>query len=745
VGQSIGLDDRPVERAADDLLGFTRYRDALVKAIEESGTPLTVGIFGPWGSGKTSLLRLIEEGLPAERYRTVRFDAWKFTHEDALWRALLLRVLHELKQSAEQAKDKELSDRIERIEQSLYGDVAWTEKGKLVFDWREGLKGVAGTVLSIVLATQPGIITKIAEKAQEAIGEGKPISDITGILKALSRETVEHRQAQLRSIEQFQKEFQDILSLALPADQVLALFIDDLDRCLPEKAIEVLEAIKLFLDVPRCAFFVAVDRQVIIEGVRVRYRDFDQYSPISGPEYIEKIIQLPFQLPPLKDEQVKEFVCALDPRLPEGCDKVFALGLEPNPRKVKRTLRVFHLVWNLARELHQEGRIGELNPALLAKVVIIQNRYPELHDAVARNPSLLQELERTFREPSGEGRSGEELAIKYQSLRPMFQQPPFFVDLSAKQLDEYVYLTRTAGEGRAAVTEVSIGEQWWDDLLSRDPTRIRAAVSGIKAANQATGYIQRLLTVLKPATGYSVEQRISADSALSLLGDPRDLSETILVLPAEFVRGEGKGQRKAHIDYSFQIGKYLVTNGQYESFVKEKHYPAPMHWVEGVCPEGLRNHPVVYVNWHDAKAYCDWLTEKLHRENRLAANEAVRLPTEDEWELAARGLSGLVFPWGNEFDPGRCNTAESAIGGTTPVGVYPEGASPFGVMDMAGNVMEWTNDGDPEIACWVRGGSWRDVKDKARCAYHDRLNPRYHSDNLGFRIVIAPSQEKNLK
>ncbi|MBN1429772.1 MAG: SUMF1/EgtB/PvdO family nonheme iron enzyme, partial [Anaerolineae bacterium] len=600
--------------------------------------------------------------------------------------------------------------------------------------------------------TQPGFFKEAVEAAQKAIGEGKPVGEAVGFLKAFSRETVEHRQAQLRSIEKFQETFQDILSQALSADQVLVLFIDDLDRCLPEKAIEVLEAIKLFLDVPRCAFFVAIDRQVIIEGVRVRYRDFDQHSPISGSEYIEKIIQLPFQLPPLKDEQVEEFICALDPRLPKpkendpeqyDCDKVFALGLEPNPRKVKRTLRVFHLVWDLALQLSKKGKIEELNPALLAKVVIVQNRYPELHNTIAGNSSLLQELERTFREPPAEGRfTGKELGIKYQSLRSMFQQPSFFVDLSSKQLDEYVYLTRTASEGRVAAAEVSVSEQWWDDLISHDPTRIRAAVGGIKAADQVPIYVQRLLTVLKPATGYNVEQRISADLALSLLGDPRDFSETITVLPAEFIRGEGRQQKTARINYSFQMGKYLATNGQYGMFVKATPHSAPKHWPEGVCPDGIRNYPVVHISWRDAKAYCDWLTEKMRREDRIAAGEMIRLPREDEWELAARGLNGRVFPWGDDFDPTRCNTIESELGGTTPVGVYPDGASPCGAMDMAGNVLEWNEDGVPELACWVRGGSWKDSKEKARCAYHDRLNPAYHSDNLGFRIVIAPEQEK---
>lgn len=156
----------------------------------------------------------------------------------------------------------------------------------------------------------------------------------------------------------------------------LVVFVDDLDRCLPEKAIEVLEAIKLFLDVCGCIFVIAVDQAVVVKGIQVRYRDFAfqgenaDKMPISGFDYLEKIIQLPFYLPPVRREDMETFI-GREARLSEGCAKVFALGVETNPRKIKRTLNVFWIHKRLAE--HREKLREVIKPVRLATVVVNQN------------------------------------------------------------------------------------------------------------------------------------------------------------------------------------------------------------------------------------------------------------------------------------------------------------------------------------------------------------------------------------
>src|SRR5690606_26357350 len=151
----------------------------------------------------------------------------------------------------------------------------------------------------------------------------------------------------------------------------------------------------LFLDVPGCAFVLGIDRDVIARGIRVKYRDLA--GEIEGTRYLEKIIQLPFELPPLESQDVVGYVHALAPSLPDPrCEEVFASGsTEPNPRQIKRIINAYLFLSRLASA--RAGRLGELNDVRLAKVIVIQHGYPELYALLRREPRLLAELETYYR------------------------------------------------------------------------------------------------------------------------------------------------------------------------------------------------------------------------------------------------------------------------------------------------------------------------------------------------------------
>ncbi|MEV0322461.1 formylglycine-generating enzyme family protein [Streptomyces sp. NPDC050658] len=135
----------------------------------------------------------------------------------------------------------------------------------------------------------------------------------------------------------------------------------------------------------------------------------------------------------------------------------------------------------------------------------------------------------------------------------------------------------------------------------------------------------------------------------------------------------------------FLIGTHPVTNSQYRAFLSATNYaPRPASWLFGGYPWDRANHPVHSIRAADADAYVAWL--------RDFTGKPFRLPSEVEWEYAAKGKSGLAYPWGDEFDTRKANTFESGIHTTTPVGIYPGGHSPFGVWDMGGNVEEYVAD-----------------------------------------------------
>lgn len=194
---------------------------------------------------------------------------------------------------------------------------------------------------------------------------------------------------------------------------------------------------------------------------------------------------------------------------------------------------------------------------------------------------------------------------------------------------------------------------------------------------------------------------------------------------------------------TLRISRTPITNRQYQHFVAASHYPAPGHWLAGQPPPGAAEFPVTYVSWLDAQAFCQWA--------------GVRLPSEAEWEKAARGPDGRWWPWGDQLpDATRCHFNGQAQGvapaaqSVLPVGQWPQGASPYGVLDLAGNVWEWTNsryrrypyrasDGrealTPAGLRVVRGGSYNHDLRHIRCAARDPMAAGVRDVYIGFRVA----------
>jgi toxoflavin biosynthesis protein ToxD len=194
----------------------------------------------------------------------------------------------------------------------------------------------------------------------------------------------------------------------------------------------------------------------------------------------------------------------------------------------------------------------------------------------------------------------------------------------------------------------------------------------------------------------------------------------------------------------YAIGKFPVTNQEYRDFLLDTRYPElPTSWTFRRYPQEFSNHPAYTLSPGAADAYAGWLAKITGR--------LFRLPTEAEWEFAAAGPAGLEFPWGQDFDADRANTAETGLFQSSPVGVFVGGYSPFGVADMAGNVEEYVSDayaaypggsfitdhlaeihGDYRIA---RGGSFARFRDLARTRRRHGQNPRSAAYAMGFRLA----------
>lgn len=326
-------------------------------------------------------------------------------------------------------------------------------------------------------------------------------------------------------------------------------------------------------------------------------------------------------------------------------------------------------------------------------------------------------------------------------------------------------------------------------------------------------YLARLLPglvgILRQSSLKAIE-RSDAGRLLARLGDPRravldPLCIEFRDIPAgAFLLGRTdpdapdyeQPQHPYTIPYSYQITRYPVTNAQFQQFVDADGYANPTYWTEAIAhgrwqdgkvqgyiwkrqqetgierfanapadygePFTLPNHPVVGVNWYEALAFTRWLTEQLHESGALPQDWAIHLPSEAEWEKAARGHDNRIYPWGSTPDPNAANYDAAGINTPSAVGCFPSGASPYDVEELAGNIWEWTlslwgkdiqkpsfgypykpTDGREDLNASDRvlrvirgGGSWGGGA--VGCGARARGNPDRGSPDVGFRLVASP-------
>lgn len=431
-----------------------------------------------------------------------------------------------------------------------------------------------------------------------------------------------------------------------------------------------------------------------------------------------------------------DFVHGLSSDWPhEECPKVFAIGLGDNPRQIKRTVNTFLMLWKLA-EKRKDKLKERIKPVRLAKVVAIQTIYPNLYNLLLKGePRYLRELEEYFRFEALEARNfiykedGEKELVRIQK------------EISPA-LSSFI-----SGKGIGAVRRIlTIHDGGTKDAnfadLSPEELRLYFTLTARAETPGVTPSIEERL-IFEP-------QMVKIPAGKFSMGTTKEQAQEILKYNnssnwQEMLEWE-QPQHTVDLNEYF-IGKYPITNREYQAFIKDAKYKTPQDWDGDQFPGEKGGHPAVFVSWEDANAYCKWLSEK--------TGKNYRLPTEAEWEKAARGEEGRIYPWGNEFDSQKVNSSEHGINNTSEVGQFsPVGDSPYGCADMAGNVWEWCSDifdeqeykkrRDGELKSQtteigkfrvLRGGSWANDRWPIRCARRNKGIPNMIKSSTGFRVA----------
>ncbi|HIE32282.1 MAG TPA: hypothetical protein EYP67_07920 [Methanosarcinales archaeon] len=449
----------------EDGLGFEDYANILLELIGnfDARSPLTIGIHGRWGSGKTSLMRMLEKRFrDGVGVKTVWFNAWAYGRDEPIGLALLQQILNEFQ------KEEKLTVKGIR----LFGNI-----GKLGTD-------------AFLRKTTTITLKEAEDLFESSVGIKSTLRD----------------------------DFETVINECLQDGARLVVFIDDLDRCLPEKTIEILEVIKLFLDVPKCVFVIGVEKEVIEKGIEVRYKSKEQEIPISGKDYIEKIIQVPFALPPIREDDMASFIENLGIKKREkGYAKIVAKGTGCNPRKVKMFLNVLRIRREIAERAGEE-----IKSDLSAKLFVFEYVFPEFYKDLVKykDQDLICKLERLAKgdseeEPEEELRNSELLKTyhKDEDLNILLRDEPFFCGID---IEPYIYLSGTEASQEVAASDESI----LDELFSGDYMKREHAANTVNKIPDSEKQ-QFLNVVISRLKDDDPAVRGNAAAALGSIGDSR--------------------------------------------------------------------------------------------------------------------------------------------------------------------------------------------------------------------------------
>ncbi|MEZ0395527.1 MAG: SUMF1/EgtB/PvdO family nonheme iron enzyme [Anaerolineales bacterium] len=752
------LPDLPLSAKDTDHFHFKDYAATLARLIADktTRTPLVIGVHGSWGSGKTSLLQRVRQMLmptvaladptlpavlgflnedenPNQKYRvcrTVWFNAWKYGGEEHLLVALLRAILRE-----------------------MYCDDFIIRSAAAILDPFKDRRELINSVLGLFSIPTPfgGLKLDLGAVRKTSLADKMSLLDqFDPAFDRLMAAWVHLK----RGVEKID-----------PEKGVLVVFIDDLDRCLPDKTVQVLEAVKLFLDKEGCVFVLAADRDVVRQAVETHYQN-SRVAGKNAADYLEKIIHVRFDLPIIESKTMGDYLKEqkVERSLQERWQMLVAAG-EVNPRRVKAVINDLSLQWAMAYNSGQESGLNQDDficwhalmhaapPAFLQRLRDLDD-----HNDFPRNLDVrVKFVKDALAWAKGEAdeasnRVFQEYAV-HRSFRDVLREIGTFHFLSLKPprdaiaLDAIVHMTAAA---TAAETQAAEAAAAAPSVAEAAPeTRAESPAAAGEAAPVEPIAVEAAVKppVEKPV---EVEARPVPENRLVIGG-----VEFVRVPAGKFLMGSREDNPRAYDDEKpqhtlelpeFWMARFPVTNEQYAQFAESRHRKHPVkNWAQ------RKKHPVVKVSWKDALDYCKWF-EATYRSELKKRGLTLRLPTEAEWEKAARGEYGNEWPWGNEFDPQKANTSESGRGDTAPVDAHPQGASPYGAEDMAGNVWEWTHtltkgypyradDGREEEKSnesrVLRGGSWYGDQNSARCACRHHNLPDQRLVNLGFRVAAV--------
>ena len=352
------ITDKPISFLSEDLLKVHKYSNALSNFISNSETPITIGLQGEWGTGKTSLMSLLLEDFKTKEIACSWVNTWEYS----------------MFRNANETTPGVLRGMLEKLKESCVERGVWTLKDTTQAKFKSAAKFLSGLANQVV-AKQTGIDVKAAgEGITSKTHSSIEIAEIKSLISGL---------------------IQDLINDSKNPIKKVVFFVDDLDRIPPYDAVEVLEALKNIFDIPNCVFILAIDYDVVVKGLEGKFGPKTEQNEREFRSFFDKIIQVPFSMPTgtydieyFLVEKLKSIGIEVKESDKELYTKAVRHTIGFNPRSLKRYLNSFSLI-NHLREVQSDEEAQQDDDYMLFAILGIQISYPKIISLLSQNPNYL--------------------------------------------------------------------------------------------------------------------------------------------------------------------------------------------------------------------------------------------------------------------------------------------------------------------------------------------------------------------
>ena len=436
------ITDKPIAKLEEDSLNIQKYANSLSKFIRNSDTPITIGLQGEWGTGKTSLMSLLLENFNKDGENREIATSWVNTWEYSLFKG------------ASETTPAVLSGMLEKLRDE--NKDIWTIKDIAADKVKKASKFLSG-LANQVIANQTGL--NIKDAASDASSEKNiaQIVEIKNLIKSIIQELIDHEDNKAKKV---------------------VFFVDDLDRIPPTDAVEVLESLKNIFDIPNCVFILAIDYDVVVKGLEGKFGPKTKENEREFRSFFDKIIQVPFTMPvgayditSFLKTKLNALGVPVDEENINQITKIIRYTIGNNPRSLKRYLNTFSLI-NQIIEDDEENEKGDGNIIFLFAVLGIQVSYPQIFRLLTQNPNFLSwdkeygnkigiDLDKTIEDLKKVGESELTDEVWEQVIWGVCQTDPFLKVKCFNILELFNYV-------RELSFKIEFDKEWDDKIIENE-------------------------------------------------------------------------------------------------------------------------------------------------------------------------------------------------------------------------------------------------------------------------------------